>query len=156
MIIKRYIIGEINFSNYIIESIGKPVLKGLGKCVISVYGNEGQIPHFHIESKNKPIHKKGEEKSDPDYCVHIESNYFFNHSDHPMTFNDKNSTKALDTWLRKGYKDGKETNWAYIRRLWEELNPKCVNNNKLLKVKKQPDYTKLKLSSNDYEDKEYE
>lgn len=112
--------GNLNLSNKI------------GYCTIEVWPDEGQIPHFHIITKNKI---KWE------CCIEIFRPRYFSHGSKQGTLSNK-QLKILDDWLRSPYNGNylrADTIWDAIAGLWElQGNPtkNFINN------AKQPDYTK--------------
>lgn len=112
----------------------------IGKVAIIVYGDEGPVPHFHIESK------------DFNCCVCIFNNKYFDHGIHQDTLNRK-QLKELDSFMRnKCSLEEKITNWEAVKILWVASNVTGNSNfgitlryKLIYKYKnKQPDYTKLK------------
>ena len=52
----KLLIGEIEFTDSVNEvSVGRPNLDKFGTCKIYVYGNEGPVPHFHLEKSNGEV-----------------------------------------------------------------------------------------------------
>ena len=106
--------GEIVFSNtetisevQITNKRNPLTIDKLDKCKVYVYGSEGQVPHFHIESED------GSFKS----CVCIYSNNYFAHGGkYKSQFNSK-QRKEFNEWMNN--------NWKNIRDAWEEGNPNC-------------------------------
>ena len=79
----------------------------LNNCKVYVYGSEGQIPHFHIESED------GKFKS----CVCIYSNNYFTHGGKYTNQFSSKQRKEFNEWMSK--------NWNDIKDAWEEGNPNC-------------------------------
>lgn len=129
------IIGYINFSDIILEKqVGNKInfAGGIGECKIQVYSNEGNIPHFHLDSINGNFSS----------CICIYSNNYFSHGGkYTNTLTHKKHREELDNWLRNTGENG-NTNWENIVLLWESRNPNC----KFPKNRKtfiQPDYSSI-------------
>lgn len=85
----------------------------IGQVKINAYGGEGDLPHFHVISKDK---KKTDRSGRPFHaCVRLDTNRYFNH----------------------GFKNG-EFNNDELKRLYEILSLpyKPISNNKKKKLKK--------------------
>lgn len=120
------ILDEDNISNHI--SYKKKTLN----YRISVYSNEGPIPHFHISdtTNNKGI----------DTCICIFAPMYFIHGNHSSILNNE-ELKILNKFLQSNYDDN-ETYWDHIVYTWDKNNP--GNKRKYPQFRytnKQPDYT---------------
>lgn len=109
--------GIIDFSDIITEkeisSNNRFNPTGIGQCKVQIYGNEGDIPHFHIEGVG----------SDFDCCVRIYEANFFQHGTHCDILNSKQCSE-LDIWLRS--KTNRNiSRWIEICAFWEAYNPDC-------------------------------
>ena len=115
---------ELEESNALEElHIGDVNLKyKLGVCGIYVYNNEGEIPHFHIRSKN----------IDWECCVEIYKPLYFYHGIQQRNLNNK-QCKLLDKWLKKKSSPFDITNWESISLSWDNSqNPSTnVPNNRI-------------------------
>lgn len=123
-------------SDYLDEFI-KLHLGGLGNCIIKVKGNEGPIPHFHLEA-NIDSKVKGY-NGNFESCICIYQPLYFNHGKYRDKL-DKDQKKVLNDFLSKPaeYKFIDGSNWQLITTLWE------LAGNQLKNVPKnpvQPDYT---------------
>ena len=134
------IIGDIDFSDCLNEKYIENSLafSGLGLCSVKVNnGDEGQIPHFHIDEANGPFKT----------CICIYSANYFNHNKSSSGVFNSAQRKTLDLWLRKlcQLKDAKigESNWEYIARFWEDNFGKTCKFPNEMKVSKQPDYKNM-------------
>lgn len=127
-------LGTINFKNILAEReiASNNRFKGryIGECKVQVYGNEGQIPHFHIESLDKKF----------DCCVRIYEPYFFQHGTHQDLLNGY-QCKQLDKWL-KNIEKFSNTNWQNIVLTWIGMNPDCKYPENQ-KVNNQPNYSNM-------------
>ena len=82
MELEELLIGELDLGNEILDEqkLGDTNLKSkLGTCGIYVYNKEGQIPHFHIKSKDKKW----------ECCVEIYRPLYFNHGSKQAKLNNK-------------------------------------------------------------------
>ena len=131
-------VGTIDLSDISIISEMSPGNVGLsgklGLCKLEVYPNEGQIPHFHIISKNNI---KWE------CCIEIYNPKYFSYGSKIGKLTNK-QLKILDSWLRdiskKDIFSFGVTNWQTICMIWEfQGNP----NTNVPKNPIQPDYTKI-------------
>ena len=101
---------------------------------ISVYSTDpGNIPHFHVYSKDNKI----------DSCIEICDNRYFIHGIHKGILNSKYSKLLQEFLLQKPLSPkGKnfQNNWYYIVKLWNSSNRgvKVPSNQKM------PDYTTIK------------
>lgn len=126
---------EIEFSENINEQeiIGsKPFNpKKLGRCKVTVYGGEGNVPHFHIENLDRTFST----------CICIYSNNYFSHGGHyEDTFSSKQRIQ-LNQWLSQPNAEiFKMSNWEMICAAWERGTPDCKFKEK---VDTQPDYTEM-------------
>ena len=125
MELEELLIGEIDFGNEILDEqkLGGVNLKSkLGTCGIYVYNNEGQIPHFHIKSKN----------NDWECCIEIYRPLYFNHGTKQGRLNNK-QCELLDEWLKKKVFPFNITNWESISLSWDNSeNPsENVPNNRI-------------------------
>ena len=134
------IIGNIDFSDCLNEKYIENSLafSGIGVCSVKVNnGDEGQIPHFHIDEVN------GSFKT----CICIYSANYFNHNKSSSGVFNSAQRKTLDSWLRNSchLKDAKvgESNWEYIARFWEDNFGKTCKFPNEMKVSKQPDYKNM-------------
>lgn len=126
---------EIEFSEDINEQeiIGNEPFnpKKIGRCKVMVYGGEGNIPHFHIESLNRTFST----------CICIYSNNYFSHGDkYKDEFNSKQRVQ-LNEWLKQPNPEFIQmSNWEMICVAWDRGTPDCKFKEK---VNSQPDYTKM-------------
>ena len=100
---------------------------------IMIYGNEGPIPHFHVEHKEKNL----------SVCVRIDKAEYFSHGSHKDKLDSK-VIKKLKLFLESPHKFfGKNgyTNWQIICVYWNDNNMdyqiEDVNSLKM------PDYSKI-------------
>ena len=130
---KGIVIATIDFSDCIDESISTN-LGTLGRCEIKIYGNEGQIPHFHIKSRT----------TDKEICVCIFEPKYFNHNPKHTTLSRKEKN-TLNEVLSDTYQYDKSKNlWKAIRDEWIQANNDHDYEHKkdAMKVDK-PDYSKM-------------
>ena len=117
------------YENEILEemaTIGK-----YGKYTYRIYGNEGNIPHFHILKDNETIQ-----------CVRLdEPKYFTHNGKYTYTLNKKERTDLIDFLNEKHFDKYDITNWEYVVSQWNLENNKYIVSDDL----QMPDYTKLKL-----------
>lgn len=135
------VFGEIDFS----ECLEEKSLQGfrttpIGACKVKINnGDEGQIPHFHIDSTNNLFKT----------CVCIYSAHYFNHNSQSSGVFSSSQRKELDKWLRGICKDTSarpgESNWEFIARFWEENPGKNSRYPSNQKVSDQPDYTQMQM-----------
>ena len=112
MELEESFIGELDLDlgNEILDEqkLGDVNLKSkLGTCGIYVYNKEGQIPHFHIKSKN----------NEWECCIEIYRPLYFNHGTKQGRLNNK-QCELLDTWMNKKSTLLPVTNWDMIDALW--------------------------------------
>lgn len=144
-------IGDIDFKNlmydqYILSSFKKSILEwcdsktnlnSVGMHRIIVYGSEGNIPHFYIQSENF------------DCCIMIYNNEYITYGSHKDILLDCQS-KALEEWMNQ---DNRRflglTNWEVLVMAWEFANPdsdfkptSALESKDLLS--KKPDYSTIK------------
>ena len=109
---------DIKLEDYIknkvfnIEEAVRGNIKKLGDLTFKIKGNEGYIPHFHIEG------------SKVDTCVCIFVPLYFHHRSHKNTSFDGKTKEALNEFLNSPYRgvsDSKITIWEYLRNIWLEL-----------------------------------
>ena len=137
---ESYLIGELEFSDIINENeVGgnsRFSIRKIGQCKIEVYSGEGQIPHFHITGIAKKFN----------CCVRIYDAHFFSHGNKYRDILNATQCMELNTWLKEINPKviPAQTNWVTIRNMWELANPDCKFSEKL-KVKEQPDYTKMTM-----------
>lgn len=114
--------------------IGDTNIKKYGLCKVYVHGDEGMIPHFHIENNESN-----------DICVCISESKYFKHGKYKDTFPSNKQTKMLDYWLRQPNNvDTDKSNWEMCILAWKLENPDWIIKNKHIKFPtKQPDYSKL-------------
>lgn len=112
--------------------IGSPNFgAGYRECIIRVYPNEGQIPHFHIESKDRKFK----------CCPCIFEPLYFNHGSKTGKLSSQ-QRKMLNNWLSKPIdKTSPITRWESIHVAWRLLENPLTNFP--TKSVRQPDYTKL-------------
>ena len=125
MELEELLIGELDLGNEILDEqkLGDTNLKyKLGTCGIYVYNKEGQIPHFHIKSKDKKW----------ECCVEIYRPLYFNHGSKQGKLNN-NQCELLDTWMNKKSTLLPVANWDMIDALWAtSQNPTTnVPNNRI-------------------------
>lgn len=96
---------------------------------VSVYDNEGNNAHFHLRDKQRNL----------EACVRIDEPKFFAHTGKEYILNAKEK-KHLIAFLNQEPRDklqGIDTNWDFIKWLWNHNNP----DHKIMVAK--PDYSKL-------------
>lgn len=119
--------------SYSINLGGKGKRK-LDSCLISIYGNEGDIPHFHIEVK------EGYNKVTK-CCVKLYECDYFHHKSSEIDL-DKNQCEILDNFLSSGV-------WKNMDAIWYEHNKGarfenyCKTHNIDINNRVKPDYKKL-------------
>jgi hypothetical protein len=135
------IIGVIDLAtphDLIKEAVGKLNMKRPGICDIKVKGNEGYIPHIHIENR------RGFE-----CCICLLQCLYFTHKEKESKL-DADQKVIFDTFMRSpNSKDDSLTNWQYALNLWVMQNDQSrtkldnfkKNNNITNEI--QPDYTLL-------------
>ena len=101
----------------------------LGICGIYVYNNEGQIPHFHIKTKNNNL----------ECCIEIYKPLYFDHGIQQRNLNNK-QCKLLDKWMSKKSTLLPVTNWDMIDALWVTSQNPTTN---IPPNKKKPNYLLL-------------
>ena len=101
----------------------------LGICGIYVYNNEGEIPHFHIISKN----------NDWECCVEIYKPLYFDHGIQQRNLNNK-QCKLLDKWMSKRSTILPVSNWDMIGALWITSENPTIN---IPSNKRKPNYLLL-------------
>ena len=134
MELEESFIGELDLDlgNEILDEhkLGDTNLKyKLGTCGIYVYNNEGQIPHFHIKSKDKKW----------ECCIEIYRPLYFNHGSKQGKLNNK-QCELLDTWMNKKSTLLPVTNWDIIDALWVTSQNPTTN---IPPNKKKPNYLLL-------------
>lgn len=136
--VDELLVGIVDFSDIITEEeiIGSKRFKpsSIGECKIMVYGKEGDIPHFHIESKNKKF----------ECCVKIYSAEYFSHNKYIDILSTRQS-KQLNTWMEEINRNYFGlTNWQAVVVAWKLANPEYRFPDKD-KVIYQPDYGYLNV-----------
>lgn len=118
-----------------LEGSGK---KSAGVCYIKVFGNEGDVPHFHITSKSNS-------KFYCCVCIYIAD--YFHHKPGEVNLT-RDQAIILDTALRDGI-------WTRIHNTWQQAKVNsnksareaferyCEDHNLDIKALSQPDYTTL-------------
>lgn len=117
-----YEIGEFNLEEFLPNMsdifVEDTVVAGanlggkLTKVKISVYANEGNIPHFHIHSDNKKMMPDG------DCCIMICEAKYFEHGNHKGKLNN-NQAKNLNMILSSPSKRDKSISiWKAIWNIW--------------------------------------
>lgn len=96
---------------------------------VSIYGGEGNIPHFHFYTKDRE--KEG--------CIRIDRAEYFTHGNKNTKLNSK-ERKLLVTWLCSNHNVLPITIWEYICILWDDNNPDYVLTDDI----KMPDYNTLR------------
>ena len=134
MELEESFIGELDLDlgNEILDEhkLGDTDLKyKLWTCGIYVYNNEGQIPHFHIKSKDKKW----------ECCVEIYRPMYFNHGSKQGKLNNK-QCELLDEWMSKKSTLLPVTNWDMIDALWVTSQNPTTN---IPPNKKKPNYLLL-------------
>ena len=136
-------VGTIDFNDILneaeISSIGPRYrVKNIGPCKVEVYGDEGQIPHFHIVGISKKFN----------CCVRIYDNHFFSHGNKNRDTLNHQQCIELNKWLSEISANQildsttPSTNWKVIEFSWRLANPDCKFPDRL-KVTEQPDYSKM-------------
>lgn len=130
----KLLIGEINFTDSVNEvSVGRPNLDKFGTCKIYVYGNEGPIPHFHLEKSNGEVI----------CCICIFEAKYFHQETYPTILSSKQKkelNKYMKTYTKNSF-GAKLTVWETAANAWNGANEKyAVTPNQSLV---QPDYTDL-------------
>lgn len=98
---------------------------------ITVFGNEGPIPHFHFESLDGTI----------DGCIRLDKPEYFKHGTHQSTLKHKERRKMIE-WLQTPHKSLGEyglINWKVICIYWDDNNINYPFN----KNATMPDYSQL-------------
>ena len=132
MELEELLIGELDLGNEILDEqkLGDTNLKSkLVTCGIYVYNKEGQIPHFHIKSKN----------NEWECCIEIYRPLYFNHGSKQCKLNNK-QCELLDTWMNKKSTLLPVTNWDMIDALWVTSQNPTIN---IPPNKKKPNYLLL-------------
>lgn len=131
-------IGDIEFFDVLkeqeINSGRRLNLNSIGECKIEVYGpNEGNIPHFHLYSKDMKSFR---------CCIRIyDANYFIHGNKYTDTLSSKQCDQ-LNKWLKETHPKLVGTNWQRIVAAWEQSNPDCKFDERN-KIVIQPDYSKM-------------
>ena len=115
IIIGTIIFDEVINENEIKSRSGRFNSKGIGECIIEVYPNEGQIPHFHLSNVNRTFN----------CCIRIYENKYFKHGNYTDILNSK-QCRQLNNYLKEiCEKDNNKTIWEYIIFVWNDCNPNC-------------------------------
>ena len=120
-LLEESFIGELDLDlgNEILDEqkLGDVNLKSkLGTCGIYVYNNEGQIPHFHIKTKN----------NNWECCIEIYKPLYFDHGIQQRNLNNK-QCELLDEWLKKKVFTFNITNWENISLSWDNSQNPLTN-----------------------------
>lgn len=86
---------------------------------VSVYGGEGNIPHFHFYTKDRSISG----------CIRIDKAEYFVHGKCKDKLSAQDKKKFVE-WIKSTETPFKKytnelTVWEYIRILWDENNEDC-------------------------------
>ena len=120
-----------------VDLSGKNKLKIKNVTAVAVHTIEGDnIPHFHLERKNRKI---------SDTCVRLDTNEFFTHGNKEDMLNNSDCLE-LDRWLRLGnlkYPISDDntkflTNWQVLATMW---NSRLTG---MLDLNDQPDYSVIR------------
>ena len=101
---------------------------------IMIYGNEGPVPHFHVEHKEKGINS----------CIRIDKAEYFSHGKHKDKLS-RDTIKELYNFLKQPHKTfGKHgyNNWQIICIYWDDNNIEFTLDD--ISSMSMPDYTKIK------------
>lgn len=118
------------------------------KIKITVYGDEGNTPHFHF-FRNKDLSNAGNNYSNNGGCICILRARYFSHGTKVIELNSR-EMKRLKKFLQERWKRSNvdnssnikldlfkgETNWDFVKYLWNTGNPK----NKVPEDLEMPDY----------------
>ena len=101
----------------------------IGFCEVFVGDNEGQIPHFHIKTKDKKW----------ECCIEIYRPLYFNHGSKQGKLNNK-QCELLDEWMSKKSTLLPVTNWDMVDATWVTSQNPTTN---IPPNKKKPNYLLL-------------
>ena len=131
-----FCVAEINLEQFIDEEefneevIAYVKLQPYGICKIQMYSNEGPIPHFHIENKNKSFI----------CCIRLDKPEYFKHGFKTGDLNNKQIKELIKVLNEKPEKD-EMTNFEAMCFYWNR--DVSIKGPKLKKPYTMPDYTKL-------------
>lgn len=118
------IVGTVLFDDLIEEKNIEPNLnkhlnlgKGIGKCKVEIYPNEGNIPHMHVYND-----------SGFNTCICLHSPNYFSHGGKYKDKFTSNQCKIFNSWLSDinfGFTTSKITNWEAAVFIWNFMNPDC-------------------------------
>ena len=133
-LLEESFIGELDLDlgNEILDEhkLGDANLKSkLETCGIYVYNNEGQIPHFHIKTKDKKW----------ECCIEIYRPLYFNHGTKQGRLNNK-QCELLDAWMSKKSTLLPVANWGMVDATWATSQNPTTN---IPPNKKKPNYLLL-------------
>ena len=129
----RITLAEIYIEGYFEERVisDKYRSKKYGPCKIQMYDNEGPIPHFHIENKNKSFR----------CCIKLTEPEYFDHGKNTGKLN-TDDVKNLIKLLKQPADEGLDiTLYEFMCALWNNSYNK--NKEKINHPYIMPDYTKL-------------
>ena len=89
---------------------------------VSIFGNEGNIPHLHFYTENKKRNTYG--------CIRLDKADYFKHGKHKDELNSK-ERKVFIEWIKSKETPFKRFTdvlivWEYVCILWNENNPKYM------------------------------
>lgn len=117
------------YENEILEEMA--TIGRYGKYTYRVYGNEGNIPHFHILKDNDTVQ-----------CVRLDKAEYFTHNGKYTYKLNSNERKDLINFLNSKHFDKYDiTNWEYVVSQWNLENTKYTIAEDLI----MPDYSKIKF-----------
>lgn len=134
---------SFNLDEYIFEDVSirsQHLSQGLKKVTISVYSNEGNIPHFHIKSSDGKPGTKSSKKNGFEACIRLDTNKYFDHGYKTGKLN-RSELKALIKILNSPDRTNK--NITVFTRLCNEWNGVIGNKNEIEDVVNIPDYLNM-------------
>lgn len=114
-IIESMVISDSNFKG--MATVGG----GFDSIKLSVYDNEGTIPHFHFYKGIAPENGINYKKRSGGGCICILTAEYFIHGKHNETMK-KKEVEDLIKFLKAKSAMG-VSNWKYIIKLWNDNNP---------------------------------
>ena len=125
----KEIIEKLNEEEMLLEmaTIGR-----YGKYTYRIYGNEGNIPHFHVLKDNNTIQ-----------CIRLDKAEYFTHNGKYTNRLNSGERKDLIEFLKLKHFDKYDiTNWEYVVSQWNLENTKFIIAEDLT----MPDYSKIKFA----------
>ena len=130
---KSVILGSINFEDSIlterqVQAKSRFSPKGVGECIIEIFANEGQIPHFHIHNKDNSFST----------CIRLYENLYFSHGGKYIDTFNSSQCRKLNEYLKQPCPQffNKITIWEALVGYWES----DCSSDYPHKVKVQPHY----------------